>query len=202
MTYVIGLTGGIGSGKSTVAKLFSDKGVTVIDTDQLARDVTAPDQPALQLIQKKFGKEILLPDGNLNRSLLRQMIFDDPAKRIWLEQLLHPLIRTELKRLAEASASPYCIAVIPLLFETQPNPLINRVLTIDLSEEDQIQRTQIRDKLSPEAVHAILKTQASRELRREKADDIIYNHGSIEDLVSQVDQLHQAYLLLAKSQSS
>jgi dephospho-CoA kinase len=199
MTFVVGLTGGIGSGKSTVAKLFADKGITVIDTDQLARDVVEPNQPALQAIYQKLGPTILLPDGHLNRSLLRQMIFKNSSLRMWLENLLHPLIRDEIKHQTEISLSPYCIVVIPLLFETSPNPLIDRILTVDLPEEDQVKRTQIRDHLTDEEVKAILKSQVNRELRLEKSDDIIRNEGSVQELIPQVDNLHHLYLLLSRN---
>lgn len=196
MTYAIGLTGGIGSGKTTVAKLFAGKGITVIDTDQLAREVTQPGHPALDKIVEKFGAKILSTDGTLNRAALRKRIFENTEERVWLEQLLHPLIRAETKRQAEASTSPYCIIVIPLLFETEANPLINRVLVVDVAEEDQILRTQNRDKIPPEEIAAILKTQVARTFRLKKANDIIYNDGTIEDLEPQVEKLHQFYLTL------
>jgi dephospho-CoA kinase len=196
MTYVIGLTGGIGSGKTTVANLFAEKGITVIDTDQLARDVILPGQAALKNIHEKFGSEVISPDGTLNRAALRKIIFQDSAKRVWLEQLLHPLIRAEMQRQIETSTSPYCIVVIPLLFETEPNPLINRILTVDIPEEEQIKRAQLRDQLPAEEIATILKTQASRELRLQKSHDVIHNHGTIKDLQSQVEKLHQHYLTL------
>lgn len=196
MTYVVGLTGGIGSGKTTVAKLFAGKGITVIDTDQLAREITQPGYPALDKIVEKFGAKILSTDGTLNRAALRKRIFENTEERVWLEQLLHPMIRAESKRQAEASISPYCIIVIPLLFETEANPLIDRVLVVDVPEEDQILRTQNRDKIPPEEIAAILKTQVTRTFRLKKANDIIYNDGNIEDLEPQVEKLHQFYLTL------
>jgi dephospho-CoA kinase len=194
---VIGLTGGIGSGKTTVAKLFAHKGITVIDTDQLSRDVTQKGQPALQTIAKKFGPEILLPNGTLDRTALRKKIFNDPANKIWLESLLHPLIRAEMQRQAQAATSPYCIVVIPLLFETEKNPLISRVLVIDAPEDEQIRRTRARDNATHEDVVAILKTQSPRAKRLAGADDIIENNGQYEDLIPQVDKLNQYYLALA-----
>lgn len=196
---VIGLTGGIGSGKSTVAHLFSEKGVEVIDTDQLARDVTQPGKEALKKIVEKFGAEILLPDGSLNRTALRHKIFAQAEDRVWLEKLLHPLIRNEMKHLADTSHAVYCIVVIPLLFETEPNPLINRVLVVDAPETAQIERVQSRDKSSQEQVQTIINTQISRDQRLAKANDIIYNHGDINELTHQVEELHRFYLLLAES---
>lgn len=187
--FVIGLTGGIGSGKSTVAELFAKKGVTVIDTDQLARDVMLSNQPAYDAIIHRFG--------TADRGELRKIVFANPDDRIWLEELLHPLIRRELKRQAETAQSPYCIAVIPLLFESTPNPLIQRVLVVDTTEELQLQRGMLRDNQSQSDIEAILKTQVSRETRLSKADDIIPNNGTPLDLIPHVDQLHQKYLAYA-----
>lgn len=190
---VIGLTGGIGSGKSTVATLFADKGIHVIDTDQLSRDLTQPGQPALQQIVNQFGADILLADGKLDRAKLRAIIFSDEKKRRWLEQLLHPLIRVAMEQQIATSTSPYCILVIPLLFETPPNPLIQRVLVVDAPEYLQIARTKERDNTHEDAVQTILDTQISREKRLKLADDVIYNHGSLLDLTEQVDRLHKFY---------
>lgn len=195
---VIGLTGGIGSGKSTVAKLFSKRGVTVIDTDQLARDVTEPNEPALQQIADYFTADILQEDGSLNRSALRKIIFSDEQKRIWLEKLLHPLIRAEMKKQAEQATSPYCIVVIPLLLETESNPLIQRILVVDAPESDQIKRTMLRDNATTEDIQAILKTQFSRAQRLAAADDVIENNGSLQDLAIQVDRLDGFYRALVQ----
>jgi dephospho-CoA kinase len=194
--YVIALTGGIGSGKSTVARLFEKKGITIIDTDQLSRDLTQPGQEALKKIAAHFGQNILLPDGSLNRSLLRTIIFADNTQRLWLEQLLHPLIRAEMETQVLAARSPYCIVIIPLLFETTPNPIINRVLIVDATEEQQLERTQQRDSITLEEAQAILRVQMKREHRLEKTCDVIYNTGSIEDLHQEVDRLHVLYLSL------
>jgi dephospho-CoA kinase len=191
---VIGLTGGIGSGKSTVAELFSAKGITIIDTDQLARHITLPDQPAFKKIVAKWGQSILLPDHTLDRAQLRKIIFANPAKRRWLEQLLHPLIRSAMEHLIKVAKPPYCIAVVPLLLETKPNPLIKRILVVDITEEKQTARTQTRDKASIQDIQAILATQVSRAQRLAAADDIIYNNNTLEELIPQVDRLHQFYL--------
>ncbi len=196
-TLVIGLTGGIGSGKSTVADLFQQKGITVIDTDLLSRKLTQPGQPALAAIRAKLGDAIIEADGSMNRAALRKLIFTDETKRRWLEDLLHPLIRAEMEKRIEQATSPYCIAVIPLLFETRPNPLIQRVLVVDAPIDLQIARTVERDHASPEAISAILKTQVDRETRLSKADDVINNQGSLEALIAQVNALHEKYLSLA-----
>ena len=195
---VIGLTGGIGSGKTTVARLFAEKNVPIIDTDQLARDLTQPESSALQEIVRLFGHDILLPNGALNRSKLRSIVFSDKNKRTQLEQVLHPLIRYETLRQIESAKSPYCIVVIPLLFETEANPLIQRVLVVDTPEELQLSRTIKRDHVSEQEVTAILNAQVSREKRLSLANDIIRNDGVFEDLVPEVEKLHQRYLSLAK----
>lgn len=192
----IGLTGGIGSGKSTVANLFADKGIDIIDTDQLARDITQPDKPAYQQIVAKFGPDILLPDHTLNRAKLRKIIFADDQQRIWLEKLLHPLIREELNQRIQSVNSPYCIIVIPLLIETSPYPFINRILVVDARKDQQLDRAATRDNQSGGEIYTILNKQASRRERLKAADDVISNVGTIEDLIGQVDALHRFYLSL------
>jgi len=193
---IIGLTGGIGSGKSTVAKLFEEKGITVIDADQLARDITLPEKPALKKIIEKFGTDILLPNSTLDRAKLRKLIFEDDHKRIWLEQLLHPIIRDELGQQIKAAQSPYCIVMIPLLIETAPNPLINRILVVDAKKEEQLERAATRDKQTGSEIYSILSKQATRAQRLKAADDVISNMGTLEDLQGQVDALHKYYMSL------
>lgn len=193
---VIGLTGGIGSGKSTVAELFAKHGVTIVDTDQLSRALTQPGQAAFHAIVKKFGPDILAADGSLNRKNLRTIVFAEKEKRTWLEDLLHPLIRAAMQQQTESALSPYCIAVIPLLFETKPNPLINRILLVDTLESLQIQRAMARDQHLAHEVEAIMKTQTNRQHRLAAAHDVIHNDGKPEDLAPQVDKLHQFYLSL------
>lgn len=200
--YVVGLTGGIASGKSTVATLFEKKGITIIDTDQLARQLTDIGKESLQKIAQHFGKNILLPDGSLNRKLLRTIIFSDNTQRLWLEQLLHPLIRAEMAQLIHEALSPYCIAIIPLLLESTPNPLINRILVIDSTEELQLQRAQARDNITLEEAQAILLAQAKREHRLAKATDVIYNTGSLDILKEEVEKLHQLYLSIASQNAN
>lgn len=196
--FVVGLTGGIGSGKSTVADLFADRGVDVIDTDRIARELTDPGKPAYQAIVGKFGSHIVMGNKHLNRRTMRKNIFADPALRRWLENLLHPLIREELARQVEASTTPYCMAVIPLLFEKERNPIVSRTLVVDIPEDLQAIRTQMRDMHTPEEVEEILKVQATRETRLGGADDVIYNDKQIKDLLPQVEKLHQEYLRMAQ----
>jgi dephospho-CoA kinase len=193
--FVVGLTGGIGSGKTTVANLFAKKGITIIDTDQLARDVIEAEP--LQKIVKKFGPQVLSADGNLNRSELREIIFNDEKEKIWLEKLLHPLIIESMHQKIKTAESPYCIAIIPLLFETGPYPILNRILVIDATVELQIERAYLRDNVSRESIQKILKSQISREYRLKHADDVIQNTGNLKDLSAAVDRLHERYITLS-----
>lgn len=199
---IVGLTGGIGSGKSTVAKLFEAKGITIIDADKIARDVTEPGTSALYQIVSQFGTEILTPTQSLNRAKLRDLIFHDKNKRIWLENLLHPIIRSRINHDINLITSAYGIVVIPLLVETDPNPLINRILVIDTDEKNQITRTKERDQLSEDAIVTILKQQASRAERLAAADDVIHNEGGVDALIPQVEELHRHYLALARQQTT
>lgn len=199
---VIGLTGGIGSGKSTVAKKFAERGVTVIDTDQLARDVTQAKSPAVMQIAEQFGSGVLQADGSLNRTALRKIVFNDENKRLWLEKLLHPLIYAEMERQINKSKTPYCIVVIPLLLETERHKIINRVLVVDTLEKEQIKRTEQRDNCTAKEVQAILETQVKRPQRLAAADDIIENNGSISDLIPQIDRLHGFYIALAQKNTT
>lgn len=194
---VVGLTGGIGSGKTTVANLFAHHGVPIIDADLIAREVTEPNQPAFSKVVKHFGESILLANGTLNRSKLREIIFEEPKQRLWLEHLLHPLIREEMQRQINKLATPYCIAVIPLLLEVEFFSFINRILVVDAPEHLQIQRTAGRDKTKAPQIEAILKTQARREDRIAHAHDVITNEGTLEDLKPQVEKLHYLYLKMA-----
>lgn len=193
----IGLTGGVGSGKSTVAKYFAELGIDIIDTDEIAREVVNPDSDALKEITAHFGPTILNPDKTLDRKKLRSIIFKNKMEREWLEQLLHPLIRKKTQEKIRQSHSPYCVVVIPLLVETAPNTFIQRVLVIDAPEEQQLLRIQKRDDITKTDAEAIIKAQASRENRLAKADDIIKNHDDIDDLKRQVIKLHEFYLSIA-----
>lgn len=195
---VVGLTGGIGSGKTTVAELFANRGVPIIDADLIAREVTQQGTPAFSSIFKHFGQEILLENGALDRAKLRKMIFNDENQRHWLENLLHPLIFDKIKAQIQTISAPYCIAVIPLLLEVQPNSLIQRILVIDTPEHIQIERVALRDKTEKSHVEAILKTQANRAHRLSQAHDVIINDGVLADLIPQVEKLHKMYLEMGK----
>lgn len=197
--WVLGITGGIGSGKTAVTRLFINKGIEAIDADHAARWVVEPGSPALIRITEHFGSHILLADGQLNRSALRQIIFQNSEQRVWLEKLLHPIIRQEICRFLENACSPYAILVSPLLLESGQNKLVNRILVIDTSEAIQISRGMQRDNNSAEQIKAIMKTQLAREERLNHADDIIVNEQDLTYLSQQVDQLHQRYLKLCKS---
>ncbi len=194
---VIGLTGGIGAGKSTIAGIFRAQGIPIIDTDEIAREVVAPGQPALEQIAQHFGSHMLLPDGSLNRKTLGEHIFKNALARNWLEYLLHPLIRDEATKRINALNTPYCIVMIPLLAETKPNPIIQRVLVVDSPEDLQITRAMKRDHISAEHVRHIMQSQASREKRLNVADDVIINDSDVEHLQQQVLALHKKYLALA-----
>jgi len=194
---IVGLTGGIGSGKSTVATLFKKLGITVIDADEIAREVVTPNSPLLTKIVEHFGKEIVDKNGHLQRRILRERIFQDTTARQWLEQLLHPAIYARLEELTQEVKSAYCIVIIPLLLETAKNDFVQRILVIDLSGELQISRTQARDHCSANQVRAIMQTQVNREQRLTAADDVIYNDGDLEKLTQQVAALHKHYIELA-----
>lgn len=197
MTYVIGLTGGIGSGKTAVSDLFAALGIAIVDADVAARAVVEPGTPALAAIAEHFGADILQADGNLNRAQLRQRVFADPAERQWLERLTHPLIRAEIARGLSGATSPYVLLVSPLLVESGQSKLTQRVLVVDVPEDLQLQRTMVRDNNPETQVKAIMQAQASRQQRLLYADDVVVNDTTLADLKEKVDQLHQHYLQLA-----
>lgn len=194
MTHVIALTGGIGSGKSTIASLFAERGVPIIDADIIARELTQPKTSVFSAIIEHFGKSVVLKDGSLNRTQLRELVFANLAERRWLENLLHPLIRKQIEESIKKITAPYCIVVIPLLFENQPYFFINRILVIDTSEKNQMERVAARDHSDPALVKKILQSQVSREVRLAGADDVIVNNGNLAELAGQVDRFHQFYL--------
>lgn len=194
---VIGLTGGIGSGKSTVADLFRQKSVEIIDADVIAREVVEPGTQALQSITEHFGNQVLAGDGSLQRETLRELVFADSTERLWLEQLLHPLIHAAINHRIAACRTVYCLLVSPLLLETSQRDLVDRILVVDIDRDTQIARTLERDKSPIDTIESIINAQVSREHRRASADDIISNDGDIEDLVFQVEKLHGQYLKLA-----
>ena len=193
----IGLTGGIGSGKSTACKYFSELGVPVIDADVIARELTQAGQPALSSITQIFGADILNVQGELDRTLLRQQVFAHPEQRQQLEAILHPLIKqTIAARLTHLNA-PYVIIAVPLLIESQWTDLVDRVLVIDTPIELQIQRSTQRDANNEGQVRAIIRSQADRRTRSAAADDIILNDSDLTKLHDQVEQLHRRYRKLA-----
>jgi len=195
--FVVALTGGIASGKTAVSDRFAALGVPVIDTDVIAHQVVEPGQPALQEIARQFGSDILLPDGNLNRRLMRQLIFSDAAAKKQLEGILHPAIRLRVQQQIAAVTAPYCLVVIPLFTETGSYDWVDRVLVVDVDEETQVQRVMRRDGVSREQALAALAAQASRASRLALADDVILNDGSIEELQTEVDRLHAEYTRLS-----
>ena len=198
--WILGLTGGIGSGKSAAAQCFIDLGVHLVDADNAARWVVEPGRPALAQIAEHFGPSVLQADGTLNRSALRELIFKDPQQRVWLEGLLHPLIREEIRQYLARAESAYAILVSPLLLETSQHQMVQRVLVIDVPESVQIERTVLRDKTNEDQVRAILKAQASRGERLSRADDVIVNDRDPAWLKSEVERLHHFYLTLRGGQ--
>lgn len=197
MGYVVALTGGIGSGKSTVADAFSRLGIAIIDADIIARQVVEPHTPGLNAIAAHFGPGIINADGTLNRRLLRESIFSQPAEKTWLNALLHPMIHQETQRQIAEATSPYVLWVVPLLVENQLQHKADRILVIDVSPETQLQRTMLRDNVSRQHAEQILAAQATREERLAVADDVIDNDGAPETIASDVARLHAQYLTYA-----
>jgi dephospho-CoA kinase len=195
---VVGLTGGIGSGKSAAAKRFAQHGIAVIDTDIISRALTAANGAAMPAIKQQFGAEFVRADGALNRDLMREKVFSDPAAKRKLEAILHPMIRAESISRIQQAKSPYVILAVPLLFETDGyKNLINNTLVIDCAEETQIQRVRARSGMTQEQVRAVIEAQIPRLARLKKADEVINNNGLLDELVQQVDKLHKKYLALA-----
>lgn len=195
---LIGLTGGIASGKSAVAELFAQLGVPVLDTDQIARDVVEPGTPTLGRLVTEFGNDILDASGRLDRARMRARVFADPEQRKRLEAITHPAIREELAARAQRAEGPYQIHVIPLLVESGRADLYDRVLLVDTSEEEQLKRLLARDGSNQEQARQILAAQASREDRLEAADDVIVNTGTLQDLHQFVQTLHRNYTVLSE----
>jgi dephospho-CoA kinase len=199
--WILGLTGGIGSGKSAAAQHFIDLGIHVVDADHAARWVVEPGRPALARIVEHFGPGVLQADGQLDRGALRKLIFEDPQERRWLEALLHPLIAGEIVEHLGQAQSPYAILVSPLLIESGQYTMTQRVLVIDAPEQLQIERTLQRDQTSEQQVQAILKAQSSRQDRLSHADDVVVNDRDLAWLHSEVERLHHFYLTLRGGQS-
>lgn len=195
---IIGLTGGIGSGKSEVSRRFEKLGIQVVDADIVAREVVGIGSTALTAIAAHFGHDILNCDGCLDRAKLRSQIFENPDEKAWLEKLLHPIIRKEIVAQLAQSKTPYSILSSPLLLETNQNKLVNRVLVVDAPEDIQIERASARDANKKDQIQKIMATQMSRAERCAQADDIIKNHGDLNELDLAVKKLHVFYLQLAE----
>ncbi len=194
MPFRVGLTGGVASGKSTAAERFTELGVEVVDADRIARELVAPGTPLLERIRRIFGPEFIDGSGQLDRRRLRERVFADEAARRTLEALLHPAIRDAMERRAEAAASPYVVLMIPLLVEKGLKSLVDRVLVVDLPEEEQIRRLCARDAIDPALARRMVASQASRRERLAAADDVLLNTGDREALRRAVDRLHEDYL--------
>lgn len=197
MSYTVALTGGIGSGKTTIANAFAARGVDIVDADVIARQVVEPGQPALAAIGERFGPAVIRPDGTLDRAALRQRIFSSAQEKAWLDALLHPLIHRETRRQLALTRSPWCLWVVPLLVENNLQHLADRVLVVDVDRETQLTRTMARDNISREQAEHILAAQATREARLAAADDIIDNGGAPDDVAASVARLDRRYRQLA-----
>ncbi|KTD73208.1 dephospho-CoA kinase [Legionella tucsonensis] len=199
MVYCVGLTGDIASGKTTVAELFSELGVEVIHADKISREITQKNKATYKKIVAHYGFKVLKEDGELNRNKLREIIFSDHEERNWLERLLHPLIRKEIKKRVNTSITPYCIVEIPLLITKQAYPYINQILLVCAPKEIQISRLMQRDQCSKEQAQAILSIQPDTHLRLENADDVVVNNMEIVELARRVNDLHYKYLQESKN---
>jgi dephospho-CoA kinase len=196
--YIVGVTGGIGSGKSTVTRLFEDKGIQAVDADIVAREVVALNSAGLAKITARFGEQILSKSGNLNRSQLRELVFNDPQAKTDLNNILHPLIREEMLKQLAKTTSEYCLLVAPLLFENNLQTLCDCSLAVDISQDAQLARTLSRDGGNADTIKGIMSAQISRQERIDKADDIIDNSQDQAWLVDQVNDLHKKYLKNAR----
>lgn len=191
---IIGLTGGIGSGKTAVSDSFEALGITIVDADLASRVVVEKGKPSLGSIEEHFGNEILTPEGELDRAKLREIIFNSDSEKQWLESLLHPAIANQIQEELSSSKSPYTILVSPLLFETNQKEFCSKVLVVDVPVETQVSRTLERDGVSEEQVNSIINSQIDREKRLELADEVILNNGSLADLQEAVRELHHKFL--------
>lgn len=196
--FVVGLTGGIGSGKSAVSERFEQLDIRVVDADIASRVVVEPGRPALQAIAEHFGAGVIAADGTLNRAALRKLVFEDAAQRRWLEQLTHPLINAYMNEELAAATSPYAILAHPILIETGRTKDCHRILVVDVPEELQVSRTMARDDNPESQVRAIMAAQASRDDRLAAADDVIVNDQGLDHLDAEVNRLHTLYLELAE----
>ena len=198
----IGLTGGIGSGKSTVSNLFSHLGVPVIDADEIAHRIVEPGQPGHAAVLEKFGHDFLTASGELDRAKLRKQVFSDAEKKQQLEAILHPLVYQQIDAQAAAVNFPYCIIVIPLLLETGGDDHVDRIIVVDCAEQQQVSRSVARDNTDVDEINRIINTQIPRAERLSRADDVIYNDLDIDQLEFQVADLHHSYLAMASASNS
>lgn len=201
MSFIVGVTGGIGSGKTAVSDRFATLGITVVDADVVAREVVEPETRALKSIVEKFGGSILLPDGHLDRAKLRKTIFSSDADKKWLEELLHPLIGQSINTQLQSATSPYVLFVSPLLVESGQTAICDKVVVVDVPESIQISRTMERDNNEQQQVEAIMAKQISREKRLSHADEIIENWHGFEKLDEAIAELHQHFLTLAEQKN-
>ena len=197
--FVVGLTGGIGSGKSAATDIFASLGIDIVDADEVARDVVAVGSQGLLQIAEHFGEHILLEDGSLDRAALREKVFANPDEKTWLNGLLHPLIRSRMQQLIMESTSPYCILSVPLLVENKLTEMCNYVVVVDCPEALQLERALKRDGSSEATIKSIMASQASRKERLNAADHVLDNSTSLNALSSQVSALHEHLLLLSKA---
>lgn len=197
--FVVGVTGGIGSGKTAATNRFAEHSITVVDADLASRVIVEPGRKAIQAIEAHFGSEVISADGTLDRRALRNIVFNDPNERKWLEQLTHPLIAEEILHQLRTSSSAYTILASPLLLESSQHKMAHRILVIDVPEALQISRTIARDETSEEGVKAIIAAQMSRQERLAMADDVVTNDQSLEFLHKAIDQLHLQYLAIAEA---
>ena len=195
---IIGLTGGIGSGKSVASDKFKSLGIVVVDADVASRTVVESGKPALKEIQDHFGSGIITAEGKLDRNKLREIIATDAKERKWLESVLHPKIGEQITKEISESTSVYTLFVAPLLLETNSQEMCSRIIVVDVPKDVQIQRTAKRDKVSSNQVEQMVAAQMKREKRLEKADDVLLNNGTIEDLEKQVEELHKKYIQMAE----
>lgn len=206
MTYIVGLTGGIGSGKSTVAELFAELGVPIVDADIVARQVVEKGSPLLAQISTHFGSQILLETGELDRAKLRELIFQNDAEKNWLNALLHPAIRDEMQRQLHRQTTPYTLFVVPLLIENKLTALCDRVLVVDVKPETQLARASQRDNNKIELIQQIINSQVDRHTRLQFAGDVINNDGNFmqnkDNLRQKVLELHRKYLQLAQEKTN
>lgn len=199
MALIVGLTGGIGSGKTAASDYLASLGITIVDADVVAREVVEPGQPALAQIKAHFGREVILADGHLNRATLREIVFANPEQRKILEQITHPAIGAAIIAQLQAATSPYAVLASPLLLETSQHQMVKRVLLIDVPEEVQIARTTARDDVPEEQVKAIMAAQMARDKKLARAHDIISNTGSLAALHQNLHQQHLDYLRIAQT---